>query len=102
MPFYEFQAEASVIFYHSKSFQFSYSICHTDISVKKIYYNYLLWRTAHPEEDLGQHRAVELPAAVFEKRAQAHDRLSCPKCGVLKQGVPEDLDEFAAEILEEM
>ena len=28
--------------------------------------------------------------------------LSCPKCGVLKQGVPEDLDEFAAEILEEM
>ena len=28
--------------------------------------------------------------------------LSCPKCGVLKQGVPEALDEFAAEILEEM
>ncbi len=28
--------------------------------------------------------------------------LSCPKCGVLKQGVPEDLDEFAQEILEEM
>ena len=28
--------------------------------------------------------------------------LSCPKCGILKQGVPEDLDEFAAEILEEM
>ena len=28
--------------------------------------------------------------------------LSCPKCGVLKQGVPEDLDEFAEEILDEM
>ena len=28
--------------------------------------------------------------------------LSCPKCGVLKQGVPEDLDEFASEILDEM
>ena len=28
--------------------------------------------------------------------------LSCPKCGILKQGVPEDLDEFAEEILEEM
>ena len=28
--------------------------------------------------------------------------LSCPKCGILKQGVPEDLDEFAAEILDEM
>ena len=28
--------------------------------------------------------------------------LSCPKCGVLKQGVPEDLDEFAEEILDNM
>lgn len=28
--------------------------------------------------------------------------LSCPKCGILKQGVPEDLDEFADEILENM
>ncbi|MBR6114423.1 MAG: radical SAM protein [Oscillospiraceae bacterium] len=28
--------------------------------------------------------------------------LSCPKCGVLKQGVPEDLDEFADEILDRM
>ncbi|MBQ6468931.1 MAG: radical SAM protein [Lachnospiraceae bacterium] len=28
--------------------------------------------------------------------------LSCPKCGVLKQGVPEDLDEFVGEIRERM
>ncbi len=28
--------------------------------------------------------------------------LSCPKCGLLKQGVPEDLDAFAAEILDRM
>lgn len=28
--------------------------------------------------------------------------LSCPKCGLMKQGVPEDLDEFAGEILERM
>ena len=28
--------------------------------------------------------------------------LSYPKCGVLKQGVPEDPDEFAQEILDEM
>ena len=28
--------------------------------------------------------------------------MSCPKCGILKQGVPEDLDEFADEILDEM
>ncbi len=28
--------------------------------------------------------------------------LSCPNCGILKQGVPENLDEFADEILQEM
>lgn len=28
--------------------------------------------------------------------------LSCPVCGLMKQGVPEDIDEFAEEILEEM
>ena len=28
--------------------------------------------------------------------------LSCPDCGILKQGVPEDLDEFAEEILDNM
>ena len=28
--------------------------------------------------------------------------LSCPKCGVLKQGVPEDIDEFAEAILDRM
>ncbi len=28
--------------------------------------------------------------------------LLCPKCGILKQGVPEDIDEFAQEILENM
>ena len=28
--------------------------------------------------------------------------LSCPKCGLLKQGVPEDLDEYADEILDRM
>lgn len=28
--------------------------------------------------------------------------LSCPKCGILKQGVPEDLDRFAEEILDNM
>lgn len=28
--------------------------------------------------------------------------LSCPKCGVMKQGVPEDIDAFADEILDNM
>lgn len=43
----------------------------------------------------------------FQERFLKKERLrltvlSCPKCGILKQGVPEDLDEFAEEILEEM
>ncbi|KIR03895.1 hypothetical protein P261_02710 [Lachnospiraceae bacterium TWA4] len=43
-------------------------------------------------------------------RIDIHDRkerkllsvLSCPNCGILKQGVPEDLDEFSKEILDRM
>ena len=43
----------------------------------------------------------------FQNRFLAKERkllsvLSCPKCGILKQGVPEDLDEFAEELLERM
>lgn len=28
--------------------------------------------------------------------------LSCPKCGILKQGVPEDIDKYVDEILDKM
>ena len=38
----------------------------------------------------------------LQKRRLCLTVLSCPKCGVLKQGVPEDIDEFATEILENM
>ena len=38
----------------------------------------------------------------LKKQRKLMTVLSCPKCGILKQGVPEDLDEFAEEILEEM
>ena len=43
----------------------------------------------------------------FQQRFLAGERklmtvLSCPKCGLLKQGVPEDLDEFGSEILDRM
>jgi len=38
----------------------------------------------------------------LEKKRKMMTVLSCPKCGILKQGVPEDLDEFAGEILDEM
>ncbi len=38
----------------------------------------------------------------LKKERKLMSVLSCPKCGILKQGVPEDLDEFADEILDEM
>lgn len=38
----------------------------------------------------------------LKKQRKMMTVLSCPKCGVMKQGVPENLDEFAEEILEEM
>lgn len=38
----------------------------------------------------------------LKKQRKMMTVLSCPKCGILKQGVPEDLDEFAEEILDEM
>ena len=28
--------------------------------------------------------------------------LSCPKCGILKQGVPKDIDKYVDEILDKM
>ena len=36
-------------------------------------------RPANAKKDLGQHRAVEFPAAVSEKRAEAHDRPLLPQ-----------------------
>ena len=36
----------------------------------------------------------------LQKERKLMTVLSCPKCGILKQGVPEDLDEFAEEILD--
>jgi len=38
----------------------------------------------------------------LKKNRRMMSVLSCPKCGILKQGVPEDLDEFAEEILDNM
>lgn len=38
----------------------------------------------------------------LRKKRKELSVLSCPNCGILKQGVPEDLDEFAEEILDEM
>ena len=38
----------------------------------------------------------------LKKERKLMSVLSCPECGILKQGVPEDLDEFAEEILDNM
>lgn len=40
--------------------------------------------------------------AFLRKERKRLSVLSCPKCGILKQGVPEDLDAFAEEILDNM
>lgn len=40
--------------------------------------------------------------AFLKKERKMLTVLSCPKCGILKQGVPEDIDEFAEEILDNM
>ena len=54
---------------------------------KKIWDSIVLWR---------------FQEQFLKKECKMMTVLSCPKCGILKQGVPEDLDEFAEEILDEM
>ena len=54
---------------------------------KKIWDSIVLWR---------------FQEQFLKKERKLMTVLSCPKCGILKQGVPEDLDEFAEEILDEM
>ena len=54
---------------------------------KKIWDSIVLWR---------------FQEQFLKKERKMMTVLSCPKCGILKQGVPEDLDEFAEEILDEM
>ncbi len=44
----------------------------------------------------------EFQQKFLKKERQMLPILSCPKCGILKQGVPEDLDEFAQEILDRL
>ena len=44
----------------------------------------------------------DFQCSFLKKQRKMLTVLSCPKCSILKQGVPEDLDEFAAEILEYM
>ena len=54
---------------------------------KKIWDSIVLWR---------------FQEQFLKKERKMMTVLSCPKCGILKQGVPEDLDEFTEEILDEM
>ena len=38
----------------------------------------------------------------LNKERKLMSMLSCPKCGILKQGVPEDIDKYVDEILDKM
>ena len=38
----------------------------------------------------------------LNKERKLMPMLSCPKCGILKQGVPEDIDKYVDEILDKM
>ena len=38
----------------------------------------------------------------LNKERKLMTMLSCPKCGILKQGVPEDIHKYADEILDKM
>ena len=38
----------------------------------------------------------------LNKERKLMTMLSCPKCGILKQGVPEDIDTYVDEILDKM
>ena len=79
----------------------SYSLCRFDwnhamimgkdftgwVSPKKIWDSITLWN---------------FQCTFLKKQRKMLTILSCPKCGVMKQGVPEDIDEFAMEILDNM
>ena len=47
-------------------------------------------------------RLWEFQNTFLEKHRLMLSILSCPKCGILKQGVPEDIDAYADEILDKM
>ncbi len=57
------------------------------VTPKKIWDSITLWR---------------FQEQFLKKERKLMTVLSCPKCGILKQGVPENLDDYAQEILEEM
>ena len=79
----------------------SYSLCRFDwnhamlmgrefgvaVTPKKVWDSITLWRFQN---------------SFLKKERALLTVLSCPKCGILKQGVPEDLDRFAEEILDNM
>ena len=55
----------------------------------------------HDRMELKNALPLRTPYVIYKER-KIMTVLSCPQCGILKQGVPEDLDEFAEEILDEM
>ncbi len=79
----------------------TYSLCRFD-------WNHAMIMDAHvsfpptPEKIWNSITLWNFQQSFLRKERKRLSVLSCPKCGILKQGVPEDLDEFAEEILDEM
>ena len=79
----------------------SYSLCRFDWNHAMILDNHVNgWPT--PRKIWDCITLWNFQCSFLKKERKLLTVLSCPKCGILKQGVPEDLDEFAEEILENM
>lgn len=79
----------------------SYSLCRFD-------WNHAMMMAPHvsapatPKKIWGSIVLWQFQQQFLRKERLQMTVLSCPKCGILKQGVPEDLDRFAEEILDNM
>lgn len=79
----------------------SYSLCRFDWNHAMILDQHVSY-PATPKKIWDSITLWNFQQQFLKKQRKMMTVLSCPKCGILKQGVPEDLDEFAEEILEEM
>ena len=79
----------------------TYSLCRFDWNHKMIMDAHVGGRPT-PKKIWDSITLWNFQQSFLRKERKMMSVLSCPDCGILKQGVPEDLDEFAAEILDEM
>lgn len=79
----------------------TYSLCRFDWNHKMILDGHVGGRPT-PKKIWDSITLWDFQRRFLKKERKMMSMLSCPDCGILKQGVPEDLDEFAEEILDEM